>query len=59
MKSILPIVSYIALLGIIIPPILYLSDVLSKSGMSSFMLVGTLLWFLTVPFWMGRKANHS
>lgn len=59
MKSILKLLSWAALGLVIIPPVLYLAGGLAKPAMSSLMLVGTLLWFATVPFWMGRDATDE
>ena len=56
MKLLLQILSYIALAGIIAPPVMYLAGSMGKPMMSHLMLVATILWFATVPFWMGRKA---
>jgi hypothetical protein len=53
--KILPIVSYLGLALVIAPPIAYLAGALDKSAMSSVMLAGTIVWFGSVPFWMGRK----
>ncbi len=57
MKLLLKILSYLALIAIITPPVMYLSGQLSKSVMSNIMLAATILWFATVPFWMGRKGD--
>lgn len=55
MKTLLKLLSYLALLLVVVPPVLYLAGSLEKSTMSNLMLAGTLVWFATVPFWMGRK----
>lgn len=54
MKFILKLLSFAALGLVIVPPVLYLSGAIAKPAMSTVMLVGSLLWFATVPFWMGR-----
>ena len=54
MKTALQITSYLALALIIVPPVLYLAAAMEKSTMSTVMIVGTVLWFATVPWWMGR-----
>lgn len=58
MKLFLKILSYLALAGIIVPAILYLAGNLEKPTMSNIMLGATILWFATVPFWMGRKTSE-
>jgi hypothetical protein len=55
MKAILQFISFAGLGCVIIPPILYLTGSLQKDSMQQIMLVGTLLWFLSVPLWMGKK----
>ncbi len=57
MKIILKTLSYLALFAVIAPPILYLASRIDKGTMSTIMLIGTILWFTTVPFWMGRKPS--
>jgi hypothetical protein len=54
MKPFLKVISFVALGLVIIPPVLYLAGSLAKPPMISLMLAGTLLWFATVPWWMGR-----
>ncbi|MBC8327573.1 MAG: hypothetical protein ISR76_08725 [Planctomycetes bacterium] len=46
--------SWLALLGTIAPAVLYLSGGLELAALKTAMLLATLLWFLTVPFWMER-----
>jgi hypothetical protein len=57
MKSILKLISFLALGFVIIPPILYLAGSLTKPPMISLMLAGTLAWFASVPWWMGRGES--
>ena len=56
MKTALKVISFLALALIIVPPILYLASAMEKSSMGTVMIVGTVLWFATVPFWMGKSA---
>jgi hypothetical protein len=57
MKSLMPIASIAGLLLVIGPPIAYLIDVLvSKDTMTTLMLIGSVVWFVSAPFWMGRNA---
>lgn len=57
MKFILPLISFLALILIILPAILYLAGAMEKDQMKHFMLVGTVAWFATVPLWMGKKKE--
>lgn len=59
MQTIAKIVSYIALAGIIVPPALYLAGSLPLPAVKVWMLVATVVWFVTVPFWMGRKQSSE
>jgi hypothetical protein len=55
MKKLLVLTSLVGLGLVIGPALLYLSDTLDKTTMKNLMLLGTILWFASVPFWMGRK----
>lgn len=59
MKKILPIVSFLALILIVLPPVLFLSGTMALEAMKSLMLLATLIWFLTTPFWMGRTQGDG
>jgi hypothetical protein len=54
MKRLLPLISAIGLALVIVPACLYLAGMVEKPQMKLLMLIGTALWFLTAPFWMGR-----
>ena len=58
MNKLLPIISLIGLLLVIVPACMYLGDSMDKSQMQTFMLAGTVLWFVTAPFWMGKKSDE-
>lgn len=57
MQAIAKAISYLALAGIVVPPVLYLTDSLSLSAVKLWLLVATVVWFATVPLWMGRKSG--
>lgn len=59
MKTGLMIISYIALVILIGAPIgVYLGKV--ESGTSNTcMMIATIVWFATAPFWMGRKEQDN
>ncbi len=59
MKKLLPALSGVGLALVIVPACLYLTGSIIKSQMQSLMLVGTILWFVTAPLWMGKKAPGS
>jgi len=55
MKVLLPVISFIGLALVIGPALVYLAGSLDKDLMKHLMLAGTILWFASVPFWMGKK----
>jgi hypothetical protein len=55
MKKWLPLVSAIALALVIVPACLYLADAMEKPRMQALMLAGTVLWFVSAPFWPGKN----
>ncbi len=55
MKPILMAASVVGLALVIVPPVLYFAARMDKGSMQALMLAGTLLWFASVPFWMGRR----
>lgn len=57
MQSILKIISYIGLLLTVVPAFLVFSGVIELSFHKTLMFIGTLLWFITAPFWMNRQKQ--
>lgn len=55
MKKLLPIISAAALLSIIVSAGMYVAGSLDKQQMQMLMIVGTILWFVSAPLWMGRQ----
>jgi hypothetical protein len=58
MKTFLKAASFIGLALTIVPAFLVYHDTLTWDSHALLMLVGTVLWFLTAPFWM-RGAGGS
>lgn len=56
MKSILKFISFAGLALTIVPAILVLQGSLEQEASKNLMLIGTLCWFLSAPFWLGRKS---
>lgn len=56
MNTLYKITSFLGLGCVIIPPVLYFFTWIEKPAMSIVMLVGTILWFVSGPLWIGRKA---
>ena len=59
MKKLLPVVSFAALALVIVPACLYLAGLTEKPQMQTLMLVGTVLWFVSAPLWMGKNENSE
>ena len=58
MRKLAQIISWLALLGVIVPSILYLAGKVTLPAVKLWMLVFTLVWFVTVPIWMERKPEE-
>ena len=56
MKLIAQVVSWLALAATLVPSVLYLSGNVDLSQVKNWMLAATVVWFVAVPWWMGRKT---
>jgi hypothetical protein len=59
MKKILIIVSFIGLILTILPSILVFAKVIEMENHFTLMIIGTVLWFGTAPFWMKSKKMEE
>lgn len=59
MQAILKILSYIGLILTVVPSFLVFSGAIELSFHKTLMLIGTLLWFSTAPFWMNRQKQPA
>ncbi len=57
MRKALQLVSWLALAGIVIPPILYFTGGLTLETVKTVTLVATVLWFAATPFWMNSRSQ--
>ena len=57
MKTLLKIVSLVGLLVTIVPSFLVFADIITLDTNKLLMILGTLLWFISVPFWMDKKVE--
>jgi hypothetical protein len=57
MRRLLQLVSWIALLGTVAPSTLYLTGTMQLPQVKLVMLVATIAWFASTPFWMGRTPE--
>ena len=59
MRLLLQIVSFLALVGTILPPAAYAAGALGPETMKLCMLGATAAWFAATPFWMGRMDSGA
>jgi hypothetical protein len=59
MKTLLKLISFAGLALMFLSAILVFNDAVTKPTYQILALVGTLLWFIPVPFWMKRRLHHS
>jgi len=52
MKPIAIAIGALALLGTIIPPVLFLGGQMEQDPMKLIMLIACLIWFVSAPIWM-------
>jgi hypothetical protein len=52
MKTIALPLGALALLGTIVPPVLYMLHQMEQTPMKTTMLVSCIVWFVTAPMWM-------
>ncbi len=57
MRTLTIIISFIGLAMTIIPSFLVLIGEASTDLNKNLMIIGTVLWFGTVPFWMNKKKT--
>ena len=59
MKILLKIISFAGLGLMFASAILVFNDAMAKDTYLVLALVGTVMWFATVPFWMKRRLHQS
>ena len=59
MKTILKLVSILALVMTLLPSIVFLAGNIDLPTMKLYMLIATLLWFTLTPLWMERSENKK
>jgi hypothetical protein len=57
MRTVAQILSWLALLGTLAPSVAFLAGSMTLDAVKTWMLVSTVLWFITVPFWMDRAKK--
>jgi hypothetical protein len=59
MKYFLIILSVIGLLLTVVPSLLVFSGIIDLASHKKLMMAGTVLWFVTAPFWMNKKIPET
>ena len=57
MKVIMKIVSFVALALTLCPAFLVLTGTIDDAAYKSLMLTGTIVWFVTAPFWIFKDNS--
>jgi hypothetical protein len=57
MKRVAQICSCLALVGTLLPAVLFFADQIQQSTAQTWMLAAALVWFVATPFWMEHKAS--
>lgn len=57
MRRLLQLISWIALLGTVGPSALYVAGTMQLPQAKVVMLISTVAWFTSTPFWMGRPPE--
>lgn len=56
MRRIAQLISWLALVATIGPPVMYLAGSLDLPTVKTTMLMATLVWFIATPVWMDRRG---
>ena len=59
MNTVLKIVSACAVIALVALPISYFSEALEKQAMITGMLLATVAWFISAPFWIGKEEQSN
>lgn len=59
MKSIASLISLIALSLTLLPSLLFYTGSLDLDQVKDLCLVGTIIWFVVTPFWLGRRETEA
>jgi hypothetical protein len=57
MRTMLQYVSWVVLLGAIVPALLFLGRTITLDQCKWIMVLATIAWFVVTPFWMGRETR--
>jgi hypothetical protein len=57
MRTLLPVVSWLAVGGIVLSAVLVFYQQIDLASAQRWMLLSTLAWFVATPFWMNRRER--
>lgn len=52
-------ISWLSIVGTVLPSVLYLFNMLSLDACKGIMLCTTITWFVATPLWMGREVKPA
>lgn len=55
MIALAQLVSWVALIGTILPAVLFFADRVTLDQTKLWMLIATIVWFVAAPFWMREE----
>jgi|GEM_PF-5583700 len=58
-QLLLKIASFLGLLAMLVSSILYLNGEIEESAVNTYIMVGTLVYFATAIFWLGKKQSSE
>lgn len=59
MKRFAQVISGVALVGLLLPAILFLTGTLDQETVKELVLYATILWFVSAPYWMLDDEPNS
>ena len=59
MRRLTQTISWLAIVGTILPSIMYLVRLLTLDQCKWAMLAATIVWFVVTPLWMGREVQEG
>jgi hypothetical protein len=58
MKMLAKIISGIAIVGLLCAPLLFYNNRISQNQTNEILLISSIIWFLSAPFWMEVKTKE-
>ena len=58
-QLLLKIISFIGLGVMLVSSILYLNGEIAESAVNTYMVIGTLVYFATAIFWLGKRQSSE